>query len=370
MGLKRKIEEGQIKSSGRAGLIGMGLWMVSRKIMEVIKEQVKIKQKAVKYEAVEKLISVVVMILGGGRGISEINKQVRPEKKLAGAFGIKGCAEQSVIQETLDRCDEKNVREMEEALKKIYRKESLGYKHKYEEGVQILDVDLSGKKCGKGGEEAKKGYFSGEKNVVGRQIGRVVASRYGEIVVERLYAGNTTLVSVQQELIEQAAGVLELDEEKRGRTIVRLDAGGGSQDQVEWLEEQGFLYCTKEYSGKRVMKLIPKDIEWIPDPKTDGREVAFREWSGKEVMLPLPPPSSQVRLPSPGPLETAHKAFHLTPLEPFRTPSLEDAVKKRSPLGYGSERDNGGAAASGCPSFPCHHRFAFECGGDSIPILW
>ncbi len=65
--------------------------------------------------------------------------------------------------------------------------------------MQILDVDLSGKECGKGGEEAKKGYFSGEKNVVGRQIGRVVASRYGEIVVEQLYPGNTTLVSVQQE---------------------------------------------------------------------------------------------------------------------------------------------------------------------------
>lgn len=284
MGLKRKIEEGQIKSSARAGLIGIGLWILSRKIKEVIKEQVKIKQKVVKYEAVEKLMSVVVMILGGGRGINAINQEVRPEKKLVQAFGLKGCAEQSVIQETLDRCGEENIKEMEEALKKIYQGESLGYRHNYQAGVQILDVDLSGKPCGKKGEQAEKGYFSGEKNLVGRQIGRVVASRYGEIVVERLYPGNATLVTVQQELIKHAVEVLELDAAKRGQTLIRLDAGGGSQDQVKWLEEQGFVYCTKEYSGKRVMALIPKDIDWIPDPKTDGREVAFL------AALPTDPP--------------------------------------------------------------------------------
>ncbi|HMW02295.1 MAG TPA: transposase [Acidobacteriota bacterium] len=284
MGLNRKIKEEQIKSSGRAGLIGIGRWMVSRKILEVIKEEVKIHQKKVKYGPVEKLMSVVVMILGGGRGISEINQQVRPEKKLAQAFGLKGCAEQSVIQETLDQCGEKNIKEMEGALKKIYQEESLGYKHNYQEGMQILDVDLSGKPCGKKGEAAEKGYFSGEKNLVGRQIGRVVASRYGEIVVERLYPGNTTLVTVQQELVKQAMEVLELDETKRGQTVIRLDAGGGSQDQVNWLEAQGFVYCTKEYSGKRVMALIPKNIEWIPDPKTDRRDVAFL------TALPTDPP--------------------------------------------------------------------------------
>ena len=49
---------------------------------------------------------------------------------------------------------------------------------------------MTGLLCGKKAAEATKGYFSNQRrNQRGRQIGRVLATRYKEIVVDRLYPG-------------------------------------------------------------------------------------------------------------------------------------------------------------------------------------
>jgi hypothetical protein len=59
------------------------------------------------------------------------------------------CAEQSVVQQTLDQCTGENVQQMEQALDTIYRDHSQGYQHDYPHDWQILDVDMSGLPCGK-----------------------------------------------------------------------------------------------------------------------------------------------------------------------------------------------------------------------------
>jgi hypothetical protein len=71
------------------------------------------------------------------------------------------------------------------------------------------------------------GSFAKQRNRRGRQVGRVLASRYGEIVVARLFDGKTQLTGARPPLILAAEETLQLDEDKRGRTIVRVDAGGG-----------------------------------------------------------------------------------------------------------------------------------------------
>ena len=47
---------------------------------------------------------------------------------------------------------------------------------------QVLDIDLSGMPCGKKAALATKGYFANQRNRRGRQLGRVLASRYAEKV--------------------------------------------------------------------------------------------------------------------------------------------------------------------------------------------
>src|SRR5438046_7675054 len=124
---------------------------------------------------------------------------------------------------------------MEQALTTIFRTHSQGYAHDYSTDWQLLDVDMSGLPCGPKAAFASKGYVAKQRNRRGRQLGRVLASRYEEVVVDRLFDGTTQLSKALQPLMEAAERTLELDERKRGQTLVRVDAGGGSVDDVNWL---------------------------------------------------------------------------------------------------------------------------------------
>src|SRR6266581_5402485 len=68
------------------------------------------------------------------------------------------------------------------------------------------------------------GYFaSTERNRRGRQLGRVLASRYHEVVTDRLFAGNRQLGGALHPLVEAAERTLELSEAKRQHCLVRFD---------------------------------------------------------------------------------------------------------------------------------------------------
>jgi hypothetical protein len=126
--------------------------------------------------------------------------------------------------------------------------------------------------CGPKAALATKGYFAKQRNRRGRQLGRVVASLYGEVVTDRLYDGKTQLTKALQPLVLAAEQTLQLDESKRAGTIVRMDAGGGSLDDVNWLLLRGYLVHTKDYSGKSAAKLAKTVTEWFDDPSVPGRQ--------------------------------------------------------------------------------------------------
>jgi hypothetical protein len=86
--------------------------MVQRRIWQVIENQVRIKQKVIRYTPVEKLLDGFINILAGGHGIVEVNTRVRPDVGLQRAFGRDGCAEQSVISETLNASTGENVEQI------------------------------------------------------------------------------------------------------------------------------------------------------------------------------------------------------------------------------------------------------------------
>lgn len=146
--------------SPRTTLAALGLKLRSLGLFEVIAGHVQIRQKAIRHTPVEKLQDAFIAILAGARGLSGINTRVRPDKALQRAFGRKGCAEQSVVQETLSACTAKNVVEMQAAVAEIFRAHSAAYRHDYAAEFQVLDADLSGLPCGKRAEQATKGYFS------------------------------------------------------------------------------------------------------------------------------------------------------------------------------------------------------------------
>ncbi len=262
-------------ATGHATLAGIGVVIRRKGLFEPIAQLVKIDQKVIKYTPVDKLQDAGLNILAGGRGTVEVNKRVRGDPALQKACGRTGCAEQSVIQDTLDVCTPQNVAQMHEAMNVIFRRHSQAYRHSYRYTLQVLDVDLMGQPCGKKAALATKGYFGDRHHRQGRQIAYVLATRYEEIVVRRLFSGTTQLPVILTGLIEETEKALDLDEEKRAHTLVRVDAAGGSVDDVNWLLKRRYLVICKDYSGNRVKTLIPEVHEWLDDPAEPGRQVGW-----------------------------------------------------------------------------------------------
>jgi hypothetical protein len=67
--------------------------------------------------------------------------------------------------------------------------------------------------------------------------------------------GNVRPITAGRSLARGAAQALELDEAKRKRAIIRMDAGGGSVDEVNWpLSHDYQLHC-KDFSSARAKTL-------------------------------------------------------------------------------------------------------------------
>jgi hypothetical protein len=238
-----------------------------------IREQVAIAQKTVRYTPADKLYDAFIALLAGAQGLVELNGCLRPDPALQAAFGRTGCAEQSVVQDTLDACTDETVSQLAAAVDAIYRQHSQGYRHDYARDWQILDVDMSGLPCGKKAALATAGYFAKQRNRRGRQLGRVLATRYREIVVDRLFDGKTQLVTALLPLVLAAEQALDLDAAKRQRTLIRIDAGAGSVADINWLLLRGYQVLAKDYSTKRASSLAAQVTEWFPDPGDPERQV-------------------------------------------------------------------------------------------------
>jgi hypothetical protein len=150
--------------SPRATLVAIGTKLRHTNLLGPIREQVKIEQKVVKDTPVQKLTDGFIAILAGAHGLVEINKRLRCDRSLQIAFGRERCAEQSVVQDTLDACTSTNVEQMQQAMDAIYRCQGAGYRHNYTQSWQLLDTDLTGLPCGKKAAFATKGYFAQQRN--------------------------------------------------------------------------------------------------------------------------------------------------------------------------------------------------------------
>jgi len=131
-----------------ASLAGLGVLLRQRDVFAPIRARVRIAQKTVTHAPLDKLYDGFIAILAGAHGLMEINTRLRGDPGLQRAMGRTGCAEQSVVQQTLDACTPETVAQMEDALNEIYRQHGAGYRHDYAQQWQLLDADISGAPCG------------------------------------------------------------------------------------------------------------------------------------------------------------------------------------------------------------------------------
>jgi hypothetical protein len=262
-------------STPRASLAAIGLKLKHLDLFGPIREQVHINQKTVRYTPQDKLYDAFISLLAGAHGLVEVNTRLRSDPALQRAFGRSGCADQSVIQQTLDACDATTVTQMHAALATIFRLHSRAAHHDFEQACLLLDVDMSGMPSGPKAAFATPGYFARQRQRRGRQLGRVLATTSNEVVVDRLFPGKVQLCSAVRPLLEAAERTLGLDEARRQRTIVRLDSGGGSVGDLNWLLSRGYQIHGKDYSTVRARKLATQVRQWVDDPRAPGRQVGW-----------------------------------------------------------------------------------------------
>jgi Transposase DDE domain group 1 len=256
------------------GLCALGHLLTREEALKPL-SGVEIEQKTVVHSPADKLTDALMGMLSGCKAIYETNARVRPDVPLSRAFGRERVAEQSTIQRTLDAFSEENVAQLREAVEAIGGRYSRLPYHPYERQMLLLEIDLTGLRASKRALLSTKGYFSGERNATGRQLVRASAPLYGEVPFCKLYAGNTTSCEVLKGTIGELERVLKNTPEQRRRTLVRLDGGFGTDENVEWLCACGYHFVAKGYGGGRAGKLarsVPQG-GWHEGP-TSGQSLA------------------------------------------------------------------------------------------------
>jgi hypothetical protein len=278
--------------SSRATLVAVGELLRAKQFFDPVHQHVVIGQKEIRHAPTDKLLDVFITILAGAHGLVEANTRLRPDPLLQRAFGRTACAEQSTIQRTLDAATPDNVQQMHFAFECILHQHARAYRHKFDRELLVVDVDLSGVVCGRQRELATRGYFSDLRasqrgHARGRQLARATAAQYHELLVDRVYEGRVVLETVLREVVLALEQALALSPEKRQRTLMRLDAGGGAAPELNWLLERGYHVLAKAKLPARAADFAKTVQHWYADARHEAREVGWVTVEAEDYVRPV-----------------------------------------------------------------------------------
>jgi hypothetical protein len=128
--------------SGHASLCLLGKYLRQIGFFEPLERRVHIEQKVLKYTSIQKLEMLFVGLLAGIKAVSHTATTVRVDVALTAAFGLPGCAEQSVLANILDAAGERDVADLAAAIADLFEKYSQARQHAFEQELLVLDVDL------------------------------------------------------------------------------------------------------------------------------------------------------------------------------------------------------------------------------------
>ena len=266
--------------SAHASLCLLGVHLRRIDFFVPLEQRIKIHQKVLKYTPMQKLEMLFVGLLAGIKAVSHTATTVRVDPALMAAFGLPGCAEQSVLADTLDAATDEDVTALYEALAELFERYSPARQHDFQQEYLVLDVDLSPLPASRNAEGSERGYMGRCRSKTGRKLVRVRIANTQETVWETVVSGRTAeSLAVLQEAIQATECLLGLDKQdeqtvvKRARTEIRLDSGWGSESCITWLLERGYQITGKFKSAQRVTKLVKAITDW-QSTSSPGREVA------------------------------------------------------------------------------------------------
>ena len=207
--------------------------------------------------------------------MSQREMRIRSDKAVQWAFGHAPCASSSEIQKLLDRSTAATVEALQQANGALYQQHGRALSHDFSKWWLILDIDLTGLITSQHAEGSTKGYFANQRGKRGRQLCRLMVTPYEEVLWQQLVSGNTLSLSMLKAALAGGQKHLHLSRSQRQQTIVRYDAGFGTDQNINWMLTQGYQILGKVYSHTRVTTLRKSVGEWLPSPSSTGREIAL-----------------------------------------------------------------------------------------------
>jgi hypothetical protein len=266
--------------SNHASLCLLGSYLQEQRFFQPLETRLRLRQKALKYTPVQKLEMLFIALLAGAKAVSQSNFTLRPDPALYGAFGLPGCAEPSVIADTLDAMTEADLSALREAIGDVFAQYRQARRHNFRQALLILDVDLSPLPASRHAEGSERAYMGHSRLKTGRKLVRVRAAQYQETVWEEVRPGRLVESrDVLQAVLAQAeqrlgfAGDRAQAQAKRARTEIRLDSAWGSAGVITWLLERGYQVTGQLKSTLRVRKLVQGISAW-QETSSPGRVVA------------------------------------------------------------------------------------------------
>ena len=225
--------------------------------------RVNLNMKTVHHAPVEKLLDIVVSILANCTSIKQVDVRIRPDLVLAEAWNREQFAQQSTLADTLNAFTASSVKQLREATQTLYRQHGYACRHDFTQWLW-LDVDPTGLSSSAQAQGSEKGFFSGARNTYGRQLVRVSAPAYRETLLSLLYSGSQHGTSTFKPAVRAVQGLLELSREQRHHTVLRTDAGLGTDENINWALTHDYQVLMKGYNGKRAQAFARQigDQDW------------------------------------------------------------------------------------------------------------
>lgn len=221
---------------------------------------VNLNMKTVRHTPAAKLQDILVSILANCTSIKQVDLRIRPDLVLAEAWGREQFAQQSTLADTLNAFTAHSVKELRSAGQTLCREHGRTRHHNFSQ-LLWLDLDPTGLPSSAQAQGGEKGFFSGAKNSYGRQLMRVSAPAYHETLLSALYPGARHGSTLLKPSMRAVQGVLELSREQRRQTVLRTDAGLGTDENINWALTHDYQVVMKGYNGKRAQAFARR----IPD---------------------------------------------------------------------------------------------------------
>src|ERR687886_805358 len=128
--------------SSHASLCALGSYLRQIDFFAPLEAHVHLKQKGCKYTPIQKVEMVFVALLAGAKAIAHTGTTLRIDPALQRAFGLPGCADQSVLAETLNAATEQDVAALHTGVEDLFQQHSHACRHDFTHDLLVLDIDL------------------------------------------------------------------------------------------------------------------------------------------------------------------------------------------------------------------------------------